>query len=928
MTGSAAVAQQRTQLKGSVADSASKEMLEMATVSVQDAKDSSLITYTLTDNKGAFRLSGLPANKPVRLLVSYTGYRTFSKILGADRTDDAGNIHLAMAATELNTVVVEGDRPPIAIRKDTIEFNAAAFKTKPNAVVEDLLKKLPGVEVDENGGIKVNGKTVSRILVDGKEFFGNDPKLATKNLPSAIVDKVQVVDTKTKQEAKLGIEKDGEDRTINVTLKADKKQGYFGRLSAGGGTDDRFELSGMLNAFSGSRQISVLGSSNNLNKIGFTQNEMMTASERKGGGMYMSVSSEGALNMNGINFGAGGEGIRTASMAGYNYNDAWGKNVNVNNSYSFNNTDARFTTRTNNQYNDGRNISGIRSGNGRNYSHNVALSLDVELDSMTTLNIAPKFGYTRQTSNTSSIDTTYLGPNDLGNTNHSANLLRMNRLNFENSIGINRILNKNGQAIGFTFANSYNTQDGNAFNNSTQQFFEDNVLDSTKILDQKNVINSRNERYDISLYYGQPLSKTWKLHLDYKYSYGISTSNRNTYNFDGDLKGYTDLDSLYSNRFRTINTTHQPSLRFNHSSADKKLNASIGAAVYFTSLDNRSYLDNTSLKQDQTNFAPNSRISYKLKNNSQLSLNYSGYMMQPSVEQLQPVRDNTNPLNIRIGNADLKPQFNHNVSIQYAKYSPTGFGTFSSIGFSPMMNRFSTITRVNANGGQTVQTVNVDGAYSANVNLGGSYSKKTKDWQMRANGNLYGNFGRQVNFSNINNPKGDTAVRKNVSQNLMLAPFFSISYAYKEVFEMSVNYRPGYNRVKSQLNDVTTSNFTQRLSVGATGYLPKGFFVENDLAYTYNSQTAPGFKKGIVVYNAALGFDFLKEKRAQVKLYAYDLLRQNTNIRRNVTELGTFDTQTDLIEQYFMVTLSYNISKFGKVRPSRRYNGGGGFMIF
>ncbi|MGN6508667.1 MAG: outer membrane beta-barrel protein [Chitinophaga sp.] len=919
---------QRTQLKGTVADSASKEMLEMATVSVQDSKDSTLITYTLTDNKGAFRLTGLPAGKAVRLLVSYTGYRTYSKILGTDRSDDAGNILLSTAATELSTVVIEGDRPPISIRKDTIEFNAAAFKTRPNAVVEELLKKLPGVEVDDEGNIKVNGKPVTRILVDGKPFFGNDPKLATKNLPTSIVDKVQVVDTKTKQEAKMGIEKDGEDRTINVTLKADKKHGFFGRLSAGGGTDDRFETSGMLNAFSGSRQISVLGSSNNLNKIGFSSNEMRTATERKGGGMYMSVSSNGGLNMNGISFGSGGEGIRTASMAGYNYNDEWGKNVTVNNSYSFNNTDSRFTTLSNNQYNDGRNIIGIRGGRGRNYSHNVNLSLEVELDSATTLEISPTFGYTRQSSNTSSTDTTYFGPGDLGNTSQSTNLLRSNGINFRNSISLHRIFNKNGQALGITFSNTYNTEDGNAFNNSTQQFFEDNVLDSTKLFDQKSVMNGRNESYEIGVNYNQPLSKTWKLQLDYKYTYGISNSDRNTYNFDEDLKGYTDLDSLYSNRFRTINTTQQPSFRFSHNSANKKFNASLGTAVYFTTLDNRSYLDNTSLKQNQTNFAPNSRIGYTLKNKGQLSLNYNGYMRQPTVEQLQPVRDNTNPLNITIGHPDLRPQFNHSVSLQYSKYSGGGFGTYSSIGFSPVQNRFSTVTRVNEKGGQTVQTVNVNGTYNAYVNLSGSYSKKSKDWQMRANGSLNSSIGKNVNFSNINNAPGDTAVRRNVSQNISVYSFFNVSYTYKEMLDVSLMYRPMYSEVKSRLNDVTTSNFTQRITLGATGYLPKGFFIENDLQYNYNAQTAPGFKKGIVVYNAAVGIDFLKEKRAQVKLYAYDLLHQNTNISRRVTELGTFDTQTMMVEQYFMLTLSYNISKFGKVKPSRRYNGGGGFMIF
>ncbi|MGN7721544.1 outer membrane beta-barrel protein [Chitinophaga sp. 22620] len=925
---SAINAQQRNQLRGTVADSASKEFLEMATVAVQDSKDSSLITYTLTDKKGAFRLTGLPGNKSVRLLISYTGYRTYSKILDTDRPEDLGSIMLATSARELNTVVVEGDRPPIAIRKDTIEFNAAAFKTRPNAVVEDLLKKLPGVDIDENGNITVNGKKVSRILVDGKEFFGNDPKLATKNLPSAIVDKVQVVDTKTKTEARMGIEKDGEDRTINVTLKADKKKGLFGRISAGGGTDNRFELSGMLNAFEGPRQISFLGSSNNLNKIGFTQNEMSAASERKGGGMYMSVSSDGGLNMNGISFGASGEGIRTASMLGYNYNDKWGKNLDVNNSYFFNNTDSRFTTLSNSLYNDGRNIIGKRTGNGRNYSHNLNFSFDIQLDSMTTLSIAPKFGYTRQTSNTSSIDTTYFGPGDLGNTNKNTNLLRSNRVSFENSITLNRILNKNGQAIGLTFSNMYNTQDGNAFNNSTQQFFENNLLDSTQVLDQKSVMNSRNERYDISLYYGQPITKTWKMHFDYKYSYGISSSDRNTYNFDEDMKGYTDLDSLYSNRFRTIMTTQQPSIRFVHTNSNKKFTASLGGSVYFNTLDNRSFMDNTSIRQRQTNLAPSSRIAYTFKNKGQLSFNYSGYMQQPTVEQLQPVRDNTNPLNVRIGNPDLKASFNHSMGLGYNRFSPTGIGLFSNIGITPTTNRISTITKVNERGGQTVQNVNVDGTWTMNANVNASYSKKMKDWQMRVNGGFFGNMSRQVNYSNINNPKGDTSLRKNVSQSLMVGPMLSLSYAYKEILEMNMFYRPNYNQVKSRLNNVTTSNFTQRLQVGATAYLPLNLFVENDVQYNYNANTAPGFRKGITVYSAAIGYEFLKEKRAQVKLYAYDLLRQNTNVRRNVTELGTFDTQTDLVEQYFMLTLSYNISKFGKIKPPRRYNGGGGYMIF
>ncbi|MRG45949.1 outer membrane beta-barrel protein [Chitinophaga sp. SYP-B3965] len=925
------VAQQKSALRGTVADSTNKELLEMASVSVQDPKDSSLITYTLTDKKGAFVLNGLPENKAVRLLISYTGYRTYTRILDANRPTDLGQIFLPLAARDLNTVVIEGDRPPVAIRADTIEFNAASFKTRPNAVVEDLLKKLPGVDIDEEGGITVNGKKVSRILVDGREFFANDPKLATKNLPSNIIDKVQVMDTKTKQEAKMGITKDGEDRTINLTLKADKKRGLFGRISAGYGTDERFEAGGMVNYFNGPKQISVLGSSNNLNKMGFTQGEMMSVAERKGGTTVM-VSGAG-IEVNGISFGGGGEGIRTASMLGYNYNDKWGDKTGINNSYFFNNTNSRNYSISNRQrLIDNYRIAGIKDGYGRNANHRMNFGVDIELDSMTQLNIRPSFDYSRQSMNNNGDETTWDENNALVNTNKTNNRSLSTRYNFQNNIDLTRQFKKKGRSIGLNFSNTYNTQDGNSYVRSDRDFYENELVDSTASTNQRTISDNKNENYKIQLSYNEPLSPTWRMTLTYAWNYNLSKSNRRTYNYNEGAKDYTDLDSLYTNQFRTLNTSQQPQVSFNYTSKDKKLTANLGGMVYLNVLDNYSLTDNTTLRQYQTNLAPNSRISYRFKNNAQVNLDYNGYMQQPSLDQLQPVLDNTNTLNIRVGNPDLKPSFSQNIRLGYNIFSPTGFGIFSGIGISPVLNRISTATRILSGGGQETKSINVDGTYSLNANVNVSMNKKKKDYQWRINGGFFGNGSRNVNFSTLGNAKGDTVLRANSTMNWSVSPMVNFSYSYKELLDVTLMYRPSFNAVQYSVTPPNSQNsyYMHRANIGATLYWPYNFSLENDVNYTFNSRTSPGFRKGVVLWNMGLAYDFFKDKSLQVKVSAYDLLRQNTSVRRMQSDYYIDDIQTNIVEQYFMVTVSYNISRFGgkpKGGPNRRYNNGG-FMMF
>ncbi len=641
----------------------------------------------------------------------------------------------------------------------------------------------------------------------------------------------------------MGIEKDGEDKTINFTLKPDKKKGLFGRITGGYGTDERYDASGMLSFFDGARQISVLGSSNNLNKMGFSVNEVMSAAPMRGGGMTVSYGGSAGMNVNGISFGGGGEGIRTGSMVGLNYSDDWGKDIKSNSSYQFNNTHSKSNTISESVYNDGRSVIGNRGGYGRNQSHNINLNMEYQLDSVTILSVAPRFTNTRQSSNMTNEEATFRDEDQKVNERNGRNISKGDQNSFSVDVNAMRTLSKKGRSISLRLHGDFGQNNGNAFNYSDQKFYVNNLLDSTNVLDQRSITSGRNENYDISITYVEPLNDRWRLNASYSFRYGNNNSARETYNFDETLKGYEDFDSLYSNKFNNKQITHSPTMNFQFSNKKKTINATIGGGVIFNSLENLNVYENENFKQVQTNFNPNSRIMFTLPNKGQLSFNYNAYTQQPTIEQLQPVPDNSNPLSIRLGNPDLKTSFSHTFGIGYNKFSPKGFGMFSNIGFRPVSNSFSTYTKVNSDGSQVTQTINVNGVYNYNGHINLSYNKVKKNYQFRVNGGAFGNYSNNVNYSNINNVRGDTAVHKNVSKNFSIGPNVNSSFSWKELLDLTLNYRPSYNQVTNNRTSVKTSNFSQRANLGGTIYWPKNFFIDNDLAYNYNANIAPGFKK-------------------------------------------------------------------------------------
>ncbi|HSP40997.1 MAG TPA: carboxypeptidase-like regulatory domain-containing protein, partial [Gillisia sp.] len=338
---------QTFEISGKVIETGTNTPLEAATVYVENPADSTLVSYTISESDGDFLIKGNTTSPNLDLFISFTGYQVHkqSVSLANNRMLNLGSITMSVADNELDEIKITGGRAPITVKRDTLEFNAASFVTRPDANLEDLMKKLPGVEVDTQGNITVNGKPVSRILVNGKEFFGNDPKIATKNLPKEIIDKIQVTDTRTRSEEFTGKAGNPDDKTINITLQEDKNKGYFARATVGGGTDERYEMSGIGNYFRDKMRISVLASSNNINSSGFSFDEVFDMMGRNARSFTMTTGGGGSsFGINGMNFGGSGGGITKAETAGLNFVNEWNNKVDLNADYFFGRNDTETST--------------------------------------------------------------------------------------------------------------------------------------------------------------------------------------------------------------------------------------------------------------------------------------------------------------------------------------------------------------------------------------------------------------------------------------------------------------------------------------------------------------------------------------------------------------------------------------------------------
>ncbi|MGB5820875.1 MAG: outer membrane beta-barrel protein [Saonia sp.] len=898
---------QEFSIRGQVVDSHSKSSLAATTVFAESIQDSSLIAYTISDKDGFFELQGKTGYKKINVFFLFNGYKPLALKIDVQSRIDLKTVQLQEHAQELEGVNLIGERAPIRIKKDTLEFNADSFRTRPDATVEDMLKKMPGVAIDSEGKITVNGKGVDRVLVDGQVFFNDDPKVATKNLPKEIIDKVQITDTKTKAQEFTGEAGNGENKTINLTVKENKNKGYLGRLAAGYGTDDTYQANGLLNSFNDKERISFIASSNNINNTSFSFDEIydMVGSSRGGA----SFNRQGGFSAGGLSSGFG-QGITTSSTLGASYaNQDRGKYV-VNGNYFFSYSDSFNDEKTAREtiLPDRRFFTDSESNfKGTTNSNQGSANLEFNMDKTLRISLQPSLGVNQANS---------FNVRNTVSTDEDGNLINGNKTeteddalqrNFSNELHILKKLDPMGRFIRFSFNNTNSENKGISNLNSLQEVFGNDADED--ILNQVSNVDNTNDRYELGVAYRQPLAK--KLFLDFGYVYRNTKQNNSKQVFDfNDTTGdFSIFNETLSSDFSFQNIQQQPSLGLMGNG--EKLKFLITANYINTDLDNQDMLQNTSFSKAYNKLLFAASSSYTLGENKRISLRYNTNLGIPSVNQLQPIPNVNNPLNIVIGNPNLAPSVSHKVDLNYDGYNwknRTGIFMYASLDFRK--DDVSAVTTTDENLLRTTTYTNLNGNYDGYGGI--EYSKQIrKDSTFTAKLNIRPsiNVSRNIVFTN-----GVRLETKRTSIN----PAITTSFNFQDLIEIEPGYMISFNTTKYNVDSFENIKFmAHNLQLKGITYWPKNLIWGNDISYNYNGNVGPGFDKDAVFWNMSLGLQVMK-KSGTVKLLAYDLLNQNINTRRTTGQDFIQDFQGTVLQQYFMMSFTYKFDQFSGEKSGGR----------
>ncbi|MBC7903775.1 MAG: outer membrane beta-barrel protein, partial [Gemmatimonadaceae bacterium] len=886
---------------------------------------SSLVSFSRSNAEGFFSIKGLSSGK-YRLLVTHIGFRNLDRDFVINEhipVIDFGSLPLLSKSNMLEEVTVVAEAPPVTIRNDTLEFNAGSFKTKPNAVVEDLLKKLPGIQVDKDGKIKANGEEVKKVLVDGKEFFGNDPKMATKNLPSDVVDKVQVFDRKSDQSRFSGFDDGNSEKTINLTIKQDKKNGLFGRATVGAGDQGRYEGKMNVNSFSGDRQMSAIGMANNTNKQGFSFMDILNFSgglPGAGGGKggNIDISSSGlSVQGGGPGGGSSNPGITTTWAGGLNYNNSLQKKMDLTGSYFYNKMENEKLEKMNQQWLiPGNNYTTVKDNKsiGRNESHRVNFANDYKIDSMNSLRISSSLNYQQSDLASSSEYNSVSAKGQRLNGGIANSYIKGDGYNWNSNALFRHRFPKKGRTFSANIGFGINQTQSDGRLSSENAFYNpDGSLKRGDTLNQINNQDADSKNYSAVLSFTEALSKISLLELNYNVASTLSESARNTFDYDKSTGKHSVINDALTTKFSNEYTYHRPGL--NWRLQGKKVTLAIGSSMQFAKLKsdfNLLSLD-SSLQRSFTNFLPNANMQYSINRYKNLRFFYNAMTRQPSVSQLQPIDDNTDPLNIRRGNPDLQQEYTHRLNANYSSFDPfqkTSF--FASLNASLTNDRIVNADFLSAQGERITQPVNANGVYTVSGNA--SWGFAVKKLKSTVNLNTSASAGRNLAF--INSQKNNIRSWNGNAQ-------LTWSYNYKEMFDFTAGVSAGYNNVNYSLQTNQDSKYwTQQYSFETNFYFPAGFSISSEMDYNTRSVLVEGYNANYFIWNAGLAKQLFKNKRGELRLHINDILNQNIGVNRNANQNYIEDVSYNVLKRYGQLSFTYNINKFaGKNLPFNKNSG-------
>ncbi len=864
---------------------------------------------TVSNNVGFFLIKGIPARKFV-LMVTSVGYGTNLKALSIPEGEEVlklDNYKLYPEYSSLQEIVIS--TPPIIVKEDTVEYKADSFRMKPNAMVEDLLKKMPGLEVDKNGNITAQGKTVSKVRVNGKDFFSGDPKAATQQLSADMIDKVQVIDDYGDLANVSGI-KDGEpDKIINLQLKKDRNKGIFSRTSVGAGSSDRYALGTNVNFFNNNKQISVFGGANNNNTSTFNF-DGGGGGGGGGGGRGFQVRI-GGNNQGGF---GGDEGLRIANSLGVNFrNDLENKKGSIygNYSYSTRETDVQQDVASQNFFQNTKFLNHqVSSSLSNSKSHRASLNFEWNIDSFNYVKFIPEF--TTRASNSASNSLFDYIRNDLDTTSKGSNNNKSTSVapNFSGNLIFNHKFRKPGRNLSVNINGGYNSTDGEANKiNVTNNYLP---VKLTSILNQNVFTDNNADNFSIRFNYSEPLMKGRFLDLIYQYGQSYNSNDRATYVVDP--QGLETFSTTLSNAFETDFLRQR--IGANLRTVKKKYNYTLGLNAQ--PINQKGYSvsrDSAYNPIKRVNLLPSANFAYNFTRNKTLRFFYNGDANQPSFSQLQPVKDISNPQYQTQGNPLLKPSVAHIFSTSFNNLNfLTGQTFFVGVNYNFTNNQIVNNTiRVGGSGSQLTTYENVDGNYS----VSGFYNF-SKPWNNRTYIiSFNGTAAMNNNISLIDN-------QRNVGKNLLLAQGMKFEFNWKEWLEIDFGGRYGLNRVRYTLPgqqnvDYGSWTLTNNMRID----IPGGWVFRSDLEYIINRGLSSSVNQNIALLNSSFEKTIFKKKNGIFRISGYDIFKQNTSIARTINGNNIVDTRVNRLTRYFLMTFIYRFNKFSGAQTSGGTQSGG-----
>lgn len=908
-------------IKGSLQER-DKSPIIGASIILLNPADSSFVKGTTSNENGLFLIDNV-SPKIYLLKISYLGFSDYFKSISVSDNLSLEAIQLRTGAKKLQEVNVETQAVMATQSGDTTSYNSKAFKTNKDANAEDLITKMPGVTVVD-GKVQAQGEDVKQVLVDGKPFFGDDPNSVLKNLPAEVIEKVQVFDKKSDQSQFTGFDDGNASKTINIVTKAQFRNGVFGKLYGGYGHQDKYKGGGVINRFKDKQRFTVLAMTNNINEQNFSTEDLLGVMSSSGG------------NNNRRNFGGGGgrggsgrggsqnsaesflvdvkNGVITTYALGLNYSDNWGKKAIISGAYFYNRTENVAETDLLRQYvlggSNGLSYSESSDAKTINDNHRLNFRLELKPDSLNSFVLQPKVSVQINNGNNqlTGLNSGTVVISDIDNS-YRTNLAGYN---FSLPVLFRHSFAKKGRTFSIDLNPSYNSNSGNSRLETYNRYYTDSVY--TDSIDQKSILDKAGFNSTSNLTYTEPFGKKGFLSANYILTYNLSDSKKNTYNRNPSDFSFSDTDTLLSNVFSTTYMAHAAGINYRFN--EEKYNFSFGLNAQQADLYKQQTFP-TSFYGTRTfqSLLPNAQFQYKFNKNDNFRINYRTSNTPPSIDQLQDVINNSNNLQLSTGNPDLKQNFQNNLFMRY-----TGVNTLKStslfimlggtytqnyIGNSTIIANKDTTVYNNvflAKASQITRPENLDNYYNLRFFFNYSFAVKKLKSNININAGCNNNnvpalINKQVNYSNTTAPSFGLVISSNISEKV----------------DFTISSNSAYNIVTNSLQSDLNSEYlnqTSRVKLNLNPWKGLIFTAEyNNQIYTGLSD---GFNQNISLLNGAIGYKFLKDNKADIRLFVFDVLNQNQSIQRNITETYIEDTQTNILQRYFMLIFTYNIKKYYK----------------